>query len=134
MAVTEKLRNVGMGLVLALFVTTGGMHGPAQAQSQPGPAAVIQSPTQVAFLQAKVKAARKRFAGEASVISGVPAEKILLCLPHDWRAGDPRYAIIPCLEKARRASLGPEERQKIGDADLGMKATIARARVEALKH
>lgn len=129
---TEKLRNIGMGWGLALFLMVAGMHTPAQAQSQPG--TVIQSPTQVAFLQAKVKAARKHFAGVASVISGVPAEKILLCLPDDWRAGDPRYAIIPCLDKARRASLGPEERQKISDADLEMKATIARARVEALKH
>ena len=129
-----KARNVGMGLALAVFLAMGGIHKPAQAQSQPGPAAVIESPTQVAFLQAKVKAARKRFAGEASTVSGVPAEKILLCLPDDWRAGDPRYAIIPCLEKARRVSLGAEERQKIGDADLEMKADIARARVEALKH
>jgi hypothetical protein len=132
MAVTEKLRNIGMGWILALSLMMGGTPAPAHAQSQP--AAVIQSPTQVAFLQVKVKAARKRFAGEASAISGVPAEKILRCLPDDWRAGDPRYAIIPCLEKARRASLGPEERQKIGDADLEMKADIARARVEALKH
>lgn len=129
---TEKLRNIGVGWVSALFVMMLGAHAPVHAQGQP--VAVIQSPTQVAFLQAKVRGARKRFAAEASTISGVSAEMILLCLPDDWRAGDPRYAIIPCLEKARGGNLGPDERQKIGDADLEMKATIRRARVEALKH
>ncbi len=116
-------------------LAAGGVQLPARAQSASATAsaAVIQSPTQVAYLQAKVKEARKLFSQDAAGISGVPAEKILLCLPDDWRAGDPRYAIIPCLDKARRSPLGPDERRKIGDADLAMKAAIARARTEALQ-
>jgi hypothetical protein len=133
MAVREKLRSTGMKWVLLMVLAVGAMHLPAQAQSPGQPAAVIQSPTQVAYLQAKVKEARKLFSRDAAGISGVPADKILLCLPDDWRAGDPRYAIIPCLEKARATPLGPEERKKIGEADLVMKAAIARARTEALQ-
>lgn len=131
----EKLRNMGMKLALLALLVLGGGQFPARAQSPSpsAPATVIQSPTQVAYLQSKVKEARKLFSQDAAGISGVPAEKILLCLPDDWRAGDPRYAIIPCLEKARRTALGAEERKKIGDADLAMKAAIARARTEALQ-
>ncbi|MDD5297171.1 MAG: hypothetical protein PHU46_09670 [Rhodocyclaceae bacterium] len=123
-----------MMAVVVAVLGAAWVERPAYAQNHPAASAVIQSPTQVAFLQARVKEARKRFSREAAVIAGVPAEKILLCLPHDWRAGDPRYAIIPCVEKSRRVRLSPEEKQKIGDADLEMKAAIARARVEALTH
>ena len=117
---------------VALFV-----HVPAMAQVPAvAPTGAVESPTQVAFLHAAVRRAHHHFAREAAAISGVAADKILHMLPkiNDWRAGDPRYAVVPALEKARRAPLTDEERAKINVADREMKAAITQARLDAAKH
>lgn len=120
-------------MVLAIGLSGVPAHAQLASGAQSAPAA-ISSPTQVAYLQARVKEARQVFAGKAAAVSGVAAEKVLLGLPVDWRAADPRYAIIPYLEKARRAPLAPAQRQEIEAADQELKSAIAKARAEALKH
>ncbi len=132
-----------VAMLAAGLAVTGGLvlftHAPARAQvpaTVPAPAGVVESPTQVAFLHAAVRKAHRHFAREAATISGVSADKILRMLPklNDWRAGDPRYAVVPALEKALHAPLSDAQRQKINDADREMKASIAKARLDAVKH
>ena len=127
----------GLAVTGALVLS---VHAPARAQvpaaSPAAPVGIIESPTQVAFLHAAVRKAHRHFAREAAVISGVPADKILHMLPkaNDWRAGDPRYAVVPALEKALHAPLTEDQRGKINAADREMKTAIAKARLEAAKH
>jgi len=93
----------------------------------------ISTPAQTAYLQSEIKKAQKVFADKAAAISGVSADKIGKIMPVDWRAGDPKFAIIPALEKERGAKLSDEQRQQITAADREMKEVIERARVEAKK-
>lgn len=117
----------------AQAMLTAPSAAPAATNIPPPKAAPTMSPTQVAYLQSVVKQSRRQFAAQAATIAGVPAEKILPHLPSDWRAGDPRYAIIPALEKLSRAPLTDDQRQKITEADRNMKSAIAQARIDALK-
>ena len=130
-----------VAMLAAGLAVVGGFvsHSPARAQvtaAVPAPASVVESPTQVAFLHAAVRKAHRHFAREVAVISGLSADKILRMLPkiNDWRAGDPRYAVVPALEKALRAPLTDAQRQKINEADREMKTAITQARLEAVKH
>lgn len=93
----------------------------------------VYTPAQVAFLNAEIKKAQGRFAVQVSVISGVPAHKVSKLMPTDWRAGDPKFAVIPALERERNAPLTDEQRRQISAADREMKDAIARARIEATK-
>lgn len=91
----------------------------------------VYTPAQVAYLNAETKKAQGRFAQQVSAISGVSSDKILKMMPTDWRAGDPRFAVIPALEKERNARLSDEQRQQITVFDREMKNAIEKARLEA---
>lgn len=127
-------------MLIAVLAAVAGfvasLHAPALADTPAPAGAIVESPTQVAFLQAAVKKAQRHFAREAASISGISFEKALHLLPNasDWRSGDPRFAVVPALEKARRAPLSDEQREKINGADRAMKEAIARARLEAARH
>ena len=95
------------------------------------PQDAVYTPAQVAFLNTEIKKAQGRFAQQVSVISGVSADKILKMMPTDWRAGDPKFAVIPALERERAGRLTDEQRQQITAADREMKDAIERARAEA---
>lgn len=118
--------------IVAAFLFAG-VAGAAPAQTPPLAPPPVYTPTQVAWLQAEIRRAQLRFAQQVSAVSGVQAEKILAWLPRDWRAGDPRFAVIPALERERGARLSEDQRAEINAADREMKADILRARVEAAK-
>ncbi|MBI4757268.1 MAG: hypothetical protein HY778_18045 [Betaproteobacteria bacterium] len=116
--------------IVAAFLFAG-VTGAAFAQTPPPAPAPVYTPTQVAWLQAEIRRAQQRFAQQASAISGVHPEKVMAWLPRDWRAGDPRFAVIPALERERGARLSEDQRAEINAADREMKADILRARAEA---
>lgn len=119
-------RNPTLSLVAAIILLTG---LPAAALAQDA----VYTPAQVAFLNAEIKKAQGRFAVQVSAISGVPADKVSKLMPTDWRAGDPKFVVIPALERERNAPLSDEQRRQISAADREMKDAIARARTEATK-
>lgn len=94
---------------------------------------VVYTPAQVAFLNAETKKAQSRFAQQVSALSGVSPDKILRMMPTDWRAGDPRFGVIPALETERRSRLTDEQRQQITAFDREMKSAIENARSEATR-
>lgn len=113
--------------LVATFLAAAAVQVPAQD--------AVYTPAQVAFLNAQIKKAQSRFAQQASAISGVPAEKIVGWIPNpnDWRAADPKFAVIPALERERKVRLTDEQRQQIVAADREMKAAIEKARADAKK-
>jgi hypothetical protein len=119
-------RNLTTSLVAAILLRAVWLP-PAAAQD------AVYTPAQVAFLNAEIKKAQGRFAVQVAAISGVPAGRVLKMMPTDWRAGDPKFVVIPALERERGARLSDEQRQQISAADREMKDSIARARTEATK-
>ena len=93
----------------------------------------LSTPAQTAYLQSEIKKAQKVFADKVAAIAGVGADKIIKILPTDWRAGDPKFAIIPALEKERGMKFSDEQRQQITAADREMKEAIEASRTEAKK-
>lgn len=84
-----------------------------------------------ARLQGAVRKAQKRFVEQVALITGVPLAKVHAMAPTDWRAGEPRFALIPALEKELGQRLSDSQRQKIALADRDMKAEISQARAVA---
>ena len=124
-----KLRNRCAYLAVFVLVAAFRMPAPALAQEP------VHTPAQAAYLNAEIKRAQGRFAQQVAELSGVPANKILAWLPNpnDWRAADPRYAVIPAVERETKTKLTDDQRQQIAVADRDMKTAIAKARVEARK-
>lgn len=124
-----KLRN--RCAYLAAFFVVAAAQLPVPAFAQEG----VHTPAQAAYLNAEIKRAQGRFAQQVSEVSGTPANKVLAWLPNanDWRAADPKYAVIPALERESKTRLTEEQRRQIAAADREMKAAIDKARVEARK-
>jgi hypothetical protein len=91
------------------------------------------SPSQAAYLKGEIRRAQERFVDQASVVSGVSADKIRQWVPTDGRDVPPKVRVIPALERERGKPMTDEERQKVLAADQARYDAIERAKRDALK-